>query len=147
MQTIEEMNNPAIDRCGWRPGPWDGEPDKRQWIDEATGLPCLIVRNHMGALCGYVGVSAGHPWFEKPYQAVDNHVRVHGGLTYSNHCQEGICHVVEDGEDDNVWWIGFDCAHAGDLWPGHGLGEIYRDMAYVTAECASLAQQAKAASL
>lgn len=55
------------DRAGWDAGPWDGEPDKAQWTDEATGLPCLIVRNRMGALCGYVGVPAAHPWHGKDY--------------------------------------------------------------------------------
>lgn len=62
-------------------GPWTDEPDKAQWIDEATGLDCLIVRNGMGTLCGYVGVDEDHPFFgvgysqcmqgceEKPYTA------------------------------------------------------------------------------
>jgi hypothetical protein len=48
-------------------GPWDNEPDKAQWIDEATGLDCLIVRNKMGSLCGYVGVASDHPWHGKAY--------------------------------------------------------------------------------
>lgn len=46
-------------RVKWGPGPWDGEPDKMQWTDPATGLDCLIVRNTLGALCGYVGVTPG----------------------------------------------------------------------------------------
>lgn len=48
-------------------GPWDGEPDKAQWIDEETGLDCLIVRARSGALCGYVGVTEAHPWHGMPY--------------------------------------------------------------------------------
>jgi hypothetical protein len=49
------------------PSPWRDEPDKVQWIDEETDLDCLIVRNRMGALCGYVGISEGHPFYGKDY--------------------------------------------------------------------------------
>lgn len=142
-------------------GQWDREPDKRQWLDDATQLPCLIVRNNMGALCGYVGVSKGHPWFGEGYDEVydlADGLEVHGGLTFAGPCQTGgkICHVVEEGEDDDVWWLGFDCAHAGDYSPtanvdlrmmntfldGFSAGETYRDMDYVTFEVTGLAQQA-----
>ena len=47
----------TMDKTGWGPGEWTDEPDKLQWVDEATGFDCLIVRNSLGALCGYVGVS------------------------------------------------------------------------------------------
>lgn len=103
-------------------GPWDDEPDKATWVDPATGLDCMIHRGPMGALCGYVGVTEGHPEFEVSYHEVD--VRVHGGLTYSDFCREtddesyGICHVPEPGRPDKVWWLGFDCGHYNDLIPG-----------------------------
>lgn len=136
----------------WReragPGPWDHEPDKIQWSDDATGLPCLIVRGPLGALCGYVGVPEGHPWYGVEFSAVN--AEVHGGLTYSSPCQHGgkICHVPEPGEPDNVWWLGFDCAHLGDLTPGAYLDDgTYRDVGYVTRETAHLAQQAQLAAL
>lgn len=61
METIEYR---TMDKSKWNRGPWDSEPDKKQWQDEATGLPCLIVRNRMGALCGYVGVPESHPLFK-----------------------------------------------------------------------------------
>lgn len=147
-----------IDKTGWVDGPWIYEPDKVQWLDEITGLPCLIVRNHHGALCGYVGVSAGHKYFGKKYDDVDGDV--HGGLTFSGSCQPNgrICHVVDDGED--VWWLGFDCAHAFDLAPRYesmfeakfreaGLDrtweDVYRDLSYVKGECRKLAAQLAAA--
>lgn len=60
-ETIEHK----IDRTGWAPGPWDSEPDRIEWRSE--GIPCLIVRNRMGALCGYAGVSPRHPWNRKGY--------------------------------------------------------------------------------
>lgn len=159
MKTIEEKLNRFDNRDEWAPGPWDSEPDKRQWMSQ-SGLPCLIVRSQFGGLCGYVGVPYWHPWFRKGYHDVD--ADVHWGLTFSDHCHEGgyICHKVEPGEDDNVWWLGFDCGHCADLQPGlhatirkcsggilseqHDY-EVYRDFAYVTAECESLAKQANAA--
>lgn len=97
-------------------GPWKDEPDKIQWQDNWTGYPCLIVRNHSGTLCGYVGVYPDHPAYNKDYQEVA--VAVHGGLTYSNFCQEGgrICHDDPD-NPEKVWWLGFDTAHAGDIIP------------------------------
>ena len=49
---------------------WLNEPDKANWIDEATGLDCMIHRGQSGALCGYVGVPESHPSFEKDYHDV-----------------------------------------------------------------------------
>ena len=31
----------TVDKSTWARGPWDTEPDKMQWRDEATGLDCL----------------------------------------------------------------------------------------------------------
>lgn len=170
------------EKSKWGEGPWDIEPDKKQWQDKKTGLPCLAVRNPVGAWCGYVGVAEGHPAFGKEYglvqsgkyaddysrkieEAIIPDVEVHGGLTFSNFCVEdgrehGICHVVEPGENDRVWWLGFDCAHMNDYVPGveatfkelghkwpdslekHPLfGKWYRTLEYVEKECAALAKQ------
>ena len=133
---------------------WDTEPSRVEWKDEATGYACLLVRNEsMGNLCGYVAVPPGHPAHGKPYDDVE--VSVHGGLTYAHACQGDICHAPEPGEPDNVYWFGFDCAHAYDLmplmaererergWPAMGEPGVYRNVAYVQAECASLARQLK----
>jgi len=143
------------DKSSWGPGPWQAEPDKIQYVDNATGMPCLIVRNTLGSLCGYVGVSKDHPFFKKGYNDCD--VTVHGGLTFADTCAEdehGICHLVEEGEDDLVWWLGFDCAHLNDMSPGmratdakigipRGILEfgIYKDVPYVVRECSRLAKQ------
>jgi hypothetical protein len=161
MKTIEYR---TIDKSKWPlRGEWDNEPDKVQWQDEATGLPCLIVRTpHSGHLCGYVGVAEGHPMYGKGYddvtQANGEYIDVHGGLTFANKCQpsetesRGICHLPEPGEPDHVWWFGFDCAHAWDLSPVRYDpkwicgDEHYRDIAYVRSEVAKLAAQLKAAS-
>lgn len=109
-----------------KPGPWDDEPDKAQWIDEKTGLDCLIVRAKMGNLCGYVGVPDTHPLHGQPVgsQALGGLVS-HGEITFAAPCMEmddpasapAVCHVPEPGRPDNVWWLGFDCMHADDLVP------------------------------
>lgn len=157
MKTIETKLSRDDSECGWPKGQWDGEPDHKQWVDEITGLPCLIVRNmRRGNLCGYVGVSKGHAAFGVAYGDVyrleneDDPVDVHGGLTYSSHCAGRICHVVEPGEDDHVWWLGFDCAHLGDsapieLTPPYAAFRdwtaSYKSFRYVEGECRNLARQ------
>lgn len=149
-ETIEYHN---VDKSDWGAGLWQSEPDKRQWQDEVTGLPCLIVRNRMGTLCGYVGVAPEHSLYGKDYDAPE--VEIHGGLSYAAGCDgdeqdasRGICHIPAKGEPDHVWWFGFDTAHAFDLCPATrsfagivGIGEEYRDLTYVATECASLAAQ------
>lgn len=138
----------SVDKSTMGPGPWQDEPDYLSWKDAATGLPCLIVRNRFGALCGYVGVPVGHSAYGKDYDSVE--VKVHGGLTYADKCREQICHTPAAGEPDDVWWLGFDCAHYCDLSPGiHAVlpprlrdrEEIYRTVAFVQNECRELARQ------
>jgi hypothetical protein len=205
MDTLEYR---TVDKSTWGDGAWQSEPDKKQWLDEGTGYPCLIVRGPSGALCGYVGVPRGHPHYGKHYDHEDISVEVHGGLTFSDLCAEAptreawerfkergrraqaeakrypygdsarflrerilelenygafvtwheaakICHRVEAGEDDAVWWFGFDCAHAWDLTPGYRAlsrhfrsddDDVYRDQGYVEDECRKLARQLKEAA-
>ena len=132
----------------WPAGPWDDEPDKAEWRDEATGLPCMIKRNHLGALCGYVGAPRAHALYGIHYSDAEDVLEYagHCGLTYSATCDERgeecpedtICHLPLEGEDDDVWWLGFDCAHAWDVVPGmhEFIGFMpdaaYRDWEYVT---------------
>lgn len=78
-------------------------------------------------------------------------LEVHGGLTFADGCghgeeDRGICHKPDPGEPDNVWWFGFDCAHACDIAPAmsRDSDDVYRDVSFVTAECESLAKQLKA---
>ncbi len=146
--------NPEINKAMWGPGPWDTEPDKISWTDEATGLPCLIVRNSLGSLCGYVAVEPGHPMHGKDYDEVP--VTVHGGLTFAGSCNESgpveqsVCHVPEPGKPGDVFWFGFDCAHSSDVSPvmrdydlgrGDAFGATYKPVGYVWGECVGLAGQ------
>jgi hypothetical protein len=157
MRTIIWKNK--IDKSEWARGPWTDEPDAMQWSDPATGLPCLIVRAALGNLCGYVGVTPGHPaygvgWAKLNYTA-------HGGINFAESCSgepgTGVCHLPSKGEPDKVWWIGFDCAHGFDVLPfgatlaegivrrtgrgGRGYDHTYKDIEYVKRQCARLAQQ------
>ena len=135
----------------WGPGQWQAEPDRLEWR-HASGLPCLIVRSHMGSLCGYVGVPPEHPFYMRHYDSCE--VDVHGGLTYSGHCRGRICHKPEPGEERDIWWLGFDCAHYQDLVPYMRVmlgqlpsfrplhnGDRYRSIDYVRIEVEQLAAQ------
>lgn len=124
-----------VPRDGWESGPWDEEPDRVDWIDEATGYPCLVTRHFLfGYLCGYVGLPPGHRLHGVNWQ--DNEelreVDVWNGVTYSAPCQEGpppdvadvvgppelyICHVPEPGQEEHVWWFGFHCGGYLDYQP------------------------------
>lgn len=97
---IIEYRRP-LEKGEWGPGEWQDEPDKVQWVDEASGLDCLIVRTPLGYLCGYVGVTEGHPYFGVAYSqcpekceevwcahSPESRMEVHGGLTFSDFCTE-----------------------------------------------------------
>lgn len=134
----------AKDEMPREQGPWLGEADKVSWVDPATGLECIMLRDHpRGFLSGYVGVDDTHPLFGWDHQAVPAElgIEVHGGLTYSRICDDGpspeprlirelrrICHVVvgqiplQHGTDHRAtphqWWFGFSCDHVYDVVPG-----------------------------
>jgi hypothetical protein len=70
------------------------------------GLQYKVVETDMGHFCGYVRTSFGASFGYDDFQGYpDALVSVHGGLTYG---------VDEDG------WVGFDCAHAGDVCVSDG---------------------------
>jgi len=146
------------------------------------GLRCVVIMTDMGHRCGYVGVPKEHPLYGKCYSEeseyllmnvlkneelgkrsplslfamainksgnarIDSYFDVHGGITYSG------------GKDDypiesDLWWFGFDCAHAGDArdlsvvndelrkieerFPETG---VVRSLEYCIDECKRLASQ------
>lgn len=125
-------------------GVWLGEADKVAWIDPATGLECIMLRDRdEGFLSGFVGVPAGHPLFGWDQDALTPElgIEVHGGVTQSRICDDGpsprrrliiearrICHVVvgemplnhatDHRPGHGQWWFGFDCDHVYDVVPG-----------------------------
>lgn len=56
-----------------------------------------------GHYCGYVYLPRGHRFYSVPYDEIP--IECHGGLTYGEYS------VAKD-----AYCIGFDCAHADDLW-------------------------------
>lgn len=149
-------------------------------IFKHAGLVCCVQRmNYSGALNGYVAVPSDHPLYEKDYDyevevteepafngniiglfaaalkedrrektyPLSLSIQCHGGLTFASHDLSGI----ELGLFGDVWWFGFDTAHADDLKPflneidlkysTYDSENIYRDFEYVTEETKRLAEQ------
>lgn len=74
---------------------------EREWNTRA-GSRGLVLRGLV--LCGYVELHEGHPWRElAPW---DVPASVHGGVSFAGRLRS------REG-----YWIGFDCAHAGDAMP------------------------------
>lgn len=161
-------------------GPWSDEADKVAWVDEATGLGCIILRQENGTLSGYVGVGPDHPLFAFKSDAVplDLCNSVHGGITYGKECEVNrfakeeygdprierytVCHTLvtrvvrkyrtvqttdDEFEHEDLWWLGFDTDHPGDLVPIPRYGrepkktDIYRDQAFIYNQCIAFARR------
>ena len=160
---------------------------------EYKGYRCVTIFGHMGWRCGYVGLPKEHPLYRKncgdilditfeqmkdTYQekrgilpwvfsctknmedkvTLDFYFNVHGSITYSNGEKD---YPVES----DLWWLGFDCGHAGDkrdldkileIWGDdpHIRQKVYidkqylydddyeiRDLEYVKQECRNLVDQ------
>jgi len=124
---------------------WLDEPNREEF--EHAGLKCLILRHtELGHLCGYIAISREHLCYGRDHDHIPYDdlfpVEVHGGLTFS---REGHGDTRQKG----YWWLGFDCAHWGDLVPQivelldrepHEF-ETYRNFAYVRREVKELAYQ------
>ena len=69
---------------------------------------CCVVFQELGHRCGYVLVPYWHKLYEQPYTSEDcENIKCHGDLTYASH------NLLD--KEYPGWWIGFDCAHAGDM--------------------------------
>ena len=123
--------------------PWEKEPDLEEWVDEATGYKCTVMRHaSLEHLNGYVAIPKGHKVWGKGEDVMD--VDVHGGLTYSS----------VDKETDE-WVLGFDCSHVDDFSPKlvltlmkytdsrleHHTQGTYRTFEWVKEEVVKLAKQ------
>lgn len=147
-QPATAPHHEAIDKSSWGPGPWQSEPDRVEFVHK--GVPCLLRRHKMmGHWCGYAAVGREHPWYER---RMEEEIDVHGGVTYGD---------TEAGDEyrlvgvKGMWWIGFDCAHLGDVSPGldaltrslsgpnpYRSEDTYKDIDAVRAETLHLAEQA-----
>lgn len=147
-------------RDGWGAGPWQDEPDQINWTDPESGYRCQIRRNpYLGQLCGYVAIPPTHP--AHPDQGAgkdaEDALECHGGITWADF--ERIYDDPNEPLVSNWWQFGFDCGHLWDLVPNiHFMRkpgqilwnavmierqEVYRDVAYVEGEIASLITQLK----
>lgn len=149
-------------------GEWVDEPD--EVVFTHCGFKCRVSRIGVNEtphedifsahLCGYIFVPKDHPWFGLDKEAFwEKDINVHGGVTdtYSY--------------SDELWRVGFDCAHSGDYMPTleiplksefmRQLDKIipvnsqlyrmcnptYKNVAFVTEELRKLAEQAQDAKL
>src|SRR5215467_277286 len=100
------MTERTIDKRHLPDGPWQQEPDHLAW--EHAGYACHLQRHpNLGHLCGYVGLTSSHPYYQKHYDDIEG-IQIHGGLTYSD-----WQHIPVTG----LWVLGFDCGHCFDLAP------------------------------
>ena len=101
------------------------------WYEkEINNSECIIRRTPSGWLCGYVKVSSDN----NPIVIDFDKLYVHGGITF-----EGTLDYL----DVDGYWIGFDCAHAGDWSPMLDVYGVYRDAEYVENELLKLTVQLK----
>lgn len=106
-------------RALWANGPWDDEPDLIRWKHEPSGYDLLMWRNHMGTWCGYVGLPETHPLHGLNYGSEEflERLETHHGLTFSDTFVDVKDRFELPDELRLLWWIGFDCAHFGDVMP------------------------------
>ena len=78
-----------------------------------------------GWINGYVALPSTHPFYGLDYDEIDQHVDVHGGLTYS----QSYVH-----ENETYWLIGFDTMNSFD-------NPEYNNKEYVTNETLNLLKQ------
>lgn len=124
-------------------GVWLSEPHHASWEESLTGLPCAIIRNQIGVLCGYTGVPKGHKLHgldshdivDIPPGAINRLVDIQsqvgvinlllgaGQLTDTQaplalllFCHNGLSYTKRGPK--GYWWFGFDCGHSGDFIPG-----------------------------
>lgn len=70
------------------------------------GYPYVVLFMPGAYRCGYVGVPYSHKLAKKSIDKL-SHIRCHGGVTYAE------SHLYNC-NDENTWWIGFDCGHCFD---------------------------------
>lgn len=92
-----------------------------------NGFPYRVKKHdNLGHLCGYVGMHV----IPDDYKDID----AHGGITFNGRF-----------ENVDLKWIGFDCAHAGDLIPKFispaDSRDTYKDLNFVIGECKRIIAQ------
>lgn len=110
----DTMIQPWMIKENWGDGEWVSELDQYRFLYK--GYDCIIVRNELGCLCGYVRIPKNSPFMET---SLREGLQVHGNIS----------HAETDEFDD--FWIGFDCAQYDDLVPAHEyITKTYGDDPY-----------------
>lgn len=88
-------------------------------VQVLSEMPAVAIRTWAGHWCGYVGLS-----LYETEDSMDNYKlfpTVHGGITFTSHCPlRDSCVGLPNA---NLWWIGFDCGHYGDMSPNVSLAQ------------------------
>lgn len=117
--------------------------EEKSWITQA-GLPAVVAWVNDSHRCGYVKLTKDsifygitderevHPTIHKSINDLD----VHGGVTYFD-----TPNWADSKEEDSNFFVGFDCAHAGDATSYNTTKGILRSLEYCIEECESLAKQ------
>lgn len=150
------------------PGPWKGEPDKFAWTDQATGYPCVVVRERGGNYGAHVGLPQSHPLSGYRARALPGEISegLHRPVSRAEPCERrapepiSICHVSErnahlaqeqtpwHADGDDAWWLGMAFDGPRDLVPMQGerklaaeRGETYRDAQFAFQQATLLARR------
>jgi len=85
---------------------------REMMLSRQFGFRTVVVKHPVWRIwLGYVALPKSHPLYGLSYDAINDFVSVHGGLTYAGD-------HLPDGRKSPVWWVGFDTGHAGDVVPG-----------------------------
>lgn len=122
-----------IDRSGWEPGPWDGEPDRVEWRSGEFGLE-VRRKVQSGTLSGYLTMPRSHKW------CFGNHPKYGDG--------DRMIHGRNAGGRYEVW---FNTTYIHDWLPkGPNDGAYpdaeYRDVSWVTQRLLTLLHSAGGSS-
>jgi len=136
---------------GFPPGKWLNEPDLCYWEHK---LPCLALRDMgMGIWKGFVAVDGYHPFYGKSVdellkipEAMEVFFTVYGGISATGRLPPKYKDYAK-----NLWWIGIETTHGGDLMPLLKLevenqdmdkvlsGQTYKDLRFIRKETNKLA--------
>lgn len=83
------------------------------------GYPYVVLFMPGAYRCGYAGVPYSHKLAKKSIDDLD-YLNCHGGVTYTE------SHLYNC-NDENTWWIGFDCAHCFDGYDVDAAKQYFGD--------------------
>jgi hypothetical protein len=118
---------------------------KKQWITD-EGYIAVILFVSDSHHNGYIGIPDSHPMAQDNCESCGadlerrHSLAVHGGITYESHSRTGDYPI----KAINVYWLGFDCAHSGDLTKFCNFPSpeaTFKDVDYVVNQLENLSKQ------